>query len=227
MTKAKYCCFDVESTGIDVFNDRIVQLVISTADEAGNVLETWEWIINPGVEVPDGAADVHGFTTQYLIENGVAPDLALAEAYEVFQAHENLVWVAYNINYDVSILNAEFKRQLGSPYWERSVAPYGTLFDPLVVDRRKDKWRKGNRKLESVAPHYGIAFDPEAAHKADYDVEITARVAARVADKYGIPSNAEQSAWYDEWAEGLENYFRRTDPEAKVNRGWPVQKEEK
>lgn len=53
--------WDCETSGIDVFNDRIVQLFIGIADENGDLIERHEWLIDPGIEVPEGASDVHGF----------------------------------------------------------------------------------------------------------------------------------------------------------------------
>lgn len=225
MSEAKYLVFDTETTGIDVFNDRIVQLFIATADSEGNLLETWEWVIDPGVEVPEEASNVHGFTTEYLRENGQHPFTAFSEAVDVFTAHANLIWVAYNLGFDMSVMNSELERYGHTAFWyshyvlkEWDVA----LFDPLVVDRAKDKYRKGKRKLENVAAHYSVPFNPDEAHKADYDVKVTAKVAAAVAKQYGIPSNAEQAEMYKAWAENFESYLRRTDPDAVVDSDWPL-----
>lgn len=227
MSKEKYLVFDVESTGIDVFEDRIVQLVISRCDEDGNVLGTKEWIIDPGVEVPEGAADVHGFTTEFLQENGLAPDIAMNGALDEFEEGLDLglTFVAYNMNYDLSILDSEIRRIFGEQTFGSGIAETAVLLDPLVVDRAKDKYRKGKRTLEAVSGHYGVPFDPEAAHKADYDVEVTAKVAAKIEKKYGQPSTSEQAAWYASWAKGLQSYLRKKDPTAVVDGDWPLRKE--
>jgi DNA polymerase III, epsilon subunit and related 3''-5'' exonucleases len=221
MTEAKYLVFDTETTGIDVFNDRIVQLFIATADSEGNLLETWEWIINPGVEVPEEASNVHGFTTGYLRENGQNSNQALEEAWDVLYDHWGLTHVAYNLAFDLSILHYEFERN-GIDYFFGQPPRDMDMFDPLVVDRAKDKYRKGKRKLENVAAHYSVPFNPDEAHKADYDVKVTAKVAAAVAKQYGIPSNAEQAEMYKAWAENFESYLRRTDPDAVVDSDWPL-----
>lgn len=222
MSEAKYLVFDTETTGIDVFNDRIVQLFIATADAEGNLLETWEWIIDPGVEVPDEASNVHGFTTEYLRENGETPKTALHAAYRVFNTYEHLTWVAYNLSFDLSILDTELERHLDLHDFSFVVQREGSFFDPLVVDRAKDKYRKGKRKLENVAGHYGVPFNPDEAHKADYDVKITARVAAEVAKRYGIPSNAEQAEMHKAWGENFQSFLRRNDPDAVVDSDWPL-----
>lgn len=230
MSEPVYAVFDVESTGVDVFNDRIVQLVIATADANGNLLEKHEWLINPGVEVPEEAAKVHGFTTEYLAEYGVDPHKALWEVDQVINkavTQDRLTVVAFNLNFDLSILTAEMARHsLGSRYglWVADNAP---LLDPLVVDRKKDRYRKGKRTLEAMAGHYDIPFDNERAHEAGYDVEVTALVAAKIAGKYGVPSTKEQSEWYADWASNFQEYLRRSDPDAVVNGDWPVRKEGK
>lgn len=226
MTEAKYLVADAESTGIDVFNDRIVQWVISLADADGNLLETHEWIIDPGVEVPEEAAAVHGFTTEFLRENGMAPALALSEISSVLMANRHLTWVFFNANYDLSILDAEFRRHGITDRFGAYVAKHVRIFDPIVVDRARDKYRKGSRKLMHVADHYGVEYNEDDLHNAQADVALTAKVAARVAEKFGIPTNAEQSVYYREWAEGLEKYLRRGDPEAVVDRDWPLRLKE-
>ena len=226
MTKAEWVVFDTETSGTNVFEDRVVQCVVSLATSAGELLETHEWLIKPDISVPEEAAAVHGFDDAFLAEHGRDPKDALTEISEVLMANRHLVWVAFNINFDLSILDAEFRRYGVSDRFGKYVSRHVRLFDGLVVDRAKDKYRKGSRKLENVAAHYGVPFDPEAAHKADYDVEITAKVAARVAEKFGIPTNAEQKAWYADWAEGLERYLRKTDPEAVVDRDWPLRLKE-
>lgn len=221
MTTPKFLVFDTETTGIDVFNDRIVQLFIATADAGGNLLETWEWIIDPGVEVPEEASNVHGFTTEYLRGNGQDPLGALTAALDVFEEYGELTFVAYNLSFDLSILDNEMRRYEVIDSFGQYTAGY-LLFDPLVVDRAKDKFRKGNRKLETVAGHYGVPFNPDEAHKADYDVKITARVAAEVAKRYGIPSNAEQAKMHKAWAENFQSFLRRNDPDAVADSDWPL-----
>lgn len=218
----KLLVFDTETTGVDTDNDRIVQLFIAVCDGQGNFLDTWEWIINPGVDVPKEASDVHGFTTEYLRQNGRDPKEALKEAWNIFTDYPSLTWIAYNLSFDLSILDSELARHFGYTDFGTWAEESTKLFDPYLVDRVKDKYRKGARKLENLAEHYGVPFDPEAAHKADYDVLVTAKVAVAVARKYGVPSNQEQSEMYRKWATGLEEYFRKTDPDATVNKGWPL-----
>lgn len=222
MTEAKYFVFDTETTGIDVFEDRIVQFFGATADADGNLLETWEWFIDPGVTVPEGAAEVHGFTDEFLAENGIKPYPALEEIRQVILKNRDLILVAFNLNYDLSILDSEMKRHGVSDTLGTWIAENAKLVDGLVIDRFKDKYRKGKRNLETQAKHYGVEFNPEEAHSAVYDVEKTAQVTVKILEKFGTPTTEEQAQWQESWRSGFESYLRKTDPAAKVERGWPL-----
>lgn len=224
----KTLVFDTETTGIDVHNDRIVQLFIGIADENGDLIEKHEWLIDPGIEVPEGASDVHGFTTEFLQANGGDPEDVLQEAAGVFAQYSDIPWVVFNVNFDLSILYAEFTRHGIVSGWAETVL--GTwnvqLIDGLVIDRAKDRYRKGKRKLSNMADTYGIAYDPDALHDAGADVELTAKVTRAIVNKYGIPSNAEQAEMYRAWAVNLEQFLQRSDPAASVDKDWPIKLKE-
>lgn len=226
-----YLCVDTETTGVDVFNDRIVQLFVATADKHGNLIDTWEWIINPEVPVPKEASDVHGFTDEFLQEHGDDPAYVLRKALGVFREHHNLIWVAFNMSFDLSILDSEFKRHKITENFADGVSGHVNLFDPMVVDRAKDKYRKGKRTLEALAGHYGVPFDPDEAHNATVDTEATAKVAVKVAAKYGIPTTQEQSRMHQSWAAGITTYFAKQGKLEEdgspivVSGDWPYRKE--
>lgn len=225
MSKAVYAVWDSETTGIEVHKDRIVQWFMGTADEEGNLIDTWEWFIYPGVEVPPEASDIHGFTTEWLRENGRQPQEALCEIRQVFLDHLDLTHIAFNMAFDMTILDAEFKRHGISDNFGTFMADNVRLVDGLVIDRAKDRYRRGKRNLATQAKHYGVDYDPGELHNARADVELTARVTVKILEKFGVPTTREQKTWYADWAEGFQDYLRRTDPDAVVNGEWPLKTE--
>ena len=218
--------FDTETSGVDVLEDRIVQLYIGVYTKHGEPVQSFEWFINPGVEVPKEASDVHGFSNEFLKENGIDPAVALGQAIKVFRTYWKDVWVAYNLAFDLSILHAEMVRHGVADRFGPVVADKVRLFDPYVTDRHKDKYRKGPRKLVNVAEHYGLDFDPEALHDAGADCELTALVANAVFSRYGLPTNADQAAWYRQWATGFRDDLRKQgkaeDDVQGVSLQWPL-----
>ena len=228
-TKPTYLVWDVETTGVDALNDRIIQLVVATADAEGNILECGEWFINPDVPVPDEAAEVHGFSNEYLAENGRPAAEVFDEAIDVFREHHRLVQVAFNMNFDLTFLDTEFKRWGISETFGAGMASKARLYDCYVTDRACDKYRKGKRKLMNLADHYGVEYSEDELHNALADVTLTAKVAVAVRNKYGLPTNQQQADWHKAWAENFRDYLRRngkTEEEvAGVSGDWPLRKE--
>lgn len=230
MSEPVFLVLDCETTGVNTDTDRIVQLVIATADAEGNLLAHREWLIDPGVPIPEEASAVHGLTNEYLEANGEEPFDALLAAWEFFNEYGGLTWTAYNLSFDASILAAEMDRHGVESNFDYNFRKGENLFDALVVDRAKDRYRKGNRKLMTVAKHYGVDLDESKLHNAVYDVEITAKVAARVAKKYGIPSNEEQAEMHRAWAENFEiwlnNQRHENEEPVTIERSWPLRQKE-
>ena len=56
--------FDLETTGIDVATSRIVSAHVGLLNADGELVEQRSWLADPGVEIPAGAAAVHGITTE-------------------------------------------------------------------------------------------------------------------------------------------------------------------
>ena len=218
--------FDTETTGVNVHEDRIVQLFLGIYDDNGEVQEQWEWLMDPGIDIPTEASDIHGFTTE-MIRGKVPPsERVLREVRDVFLKYTNTPWSAFNLAFDLSILDAEFKRHGVTETFGTYARDNIALLDALVIDRAKDRYRKGRRTLEAMAGHYGIPFDSEQAHNASYDVAVTAKVTLAVTGKYGVPSTQEQTRWYFDWAKGFQDYLRREDPDATVNGDWPLKQKE-
>src|SRR4051812_32065764 len=56
--------FDLETTGIDVETSRIVSAHVGVLDATGTLVEMWDWLADPGVEIPPQASAVHGISTE-------------------------------------------------------------------------------------------------------------------------------------------------------------------
>ena len=56
--------FDLETTGVDVDTARLVSACVAILDPDGSVVARWDWLADPGIEIPAGASAVHGITTE-------------------------------------------------------------------------------------------------------------------------------------------------------------------
>ena len=57
------CFFDLETTGIDVGKDRIVEISIFKVFPNGNK-ESKTWLVNPTIPIPPQTTAVHGITDE-------------------------------------------------------------------------------------------------------------------------------------------------------------------
>lgn len=103
--------FDLETTGLNIDEDRIVQLAaikfFPGHERARDNIDKRNYLINPCIPIPEKASDVHGITTADV--EGLAPFDALAR--ELFDFFRECDWAGYNIiNFDVPLLLNEFDR---------------------------------------------------------------------------------------------------------------------
>jgi DNA polymerase-3 subunit epsilon len=218
--------FDLETTGVDVETARVVTACIAVLDAEGQVVQRWDWIADPGVEIPEAAADVHGITTERARAEGRPSELVIAEIAQTLRTLFGLgiPVVVYNAPYDLSLLDRECRRNELEPLVDP--AP---VVDPLVLDKQVDTYRKGKRTLEAAATHYGVVLDD--AHDAGADAIAAGRVAQALVlarpEELDIPIadlHGRQEIWYAEQARRFQDYIRRRkgDESFTASTAWPV-----
>ncbi|MFI7010018.1 exonuclease domain-containing protein [Streptomyces sp. NPDC050145] len=114
--------------------------------------------------------------------------------------------------------------------------------------RKRPSKDQGARQLVTLAQVYELPWDDDGAHGAAYDAVLAARVAYRIGTLAHMPRDdwperirtvrrprygdfaglslaelhARQIELAADQAAGLEAHFRKTDPEARVDRAWPL-----
>ena len=221
---AELAIFDLETTGIDVETSRIVTAHVGVLDAAGRVTEQWKWMADPGVEIPEGAAAIHGITTETARANGRPPREVIGEivaALDVLLV-SGLPLVIYNAPYDLTLLNREARRH--------RVRPLGDprpVIDPLVLDKAVDRYRPGKRTLTRASEVYGVELLD--AHDASADAIAAGRVAQELARRYAERLGDDvhelhdrQIRWCKAQSLGFQDYMRRTkDPDFSCDHQWP------
>ena len=218
--------FDLETTGVDVDTSRIVSACVAVLDASGDLVERWDWLADPGIDIPAGAAAIHGITTERARAEGRGAETVIAE---ITQALRTLIAleipiVVYNAPYDLTLLDRECRRHRLDV-----LAKTFPIIDPLVMDKAVDRYRKGKRTLEVTAERYGVTLDD--AHDAGSDAIAAGRVALSLARAY--PEQLDRSAaelhdlqvgWYADQAASFERYMRTSKGEESfvADREWPI-----
>ncbi len=231
---------DTETTGVNTDVDRIVEVAAVQIDPAGEVLQEWSTIVNPGIDIPTEAAVIHGISTTKAIAEGVPPADALARVtqiiYDATVAGEPVV--IFNARFDLPLLIVEAHRH------DVDFPLFAPVLDPYLIDRLVDreqskraaarresfKWRKGRRQLALVALHYGVELTADDAHAALPDAIAAGRVMRKIVEKY--PAVGDRSLAYlwlrqvrghEEDRERFVDYMRcNRDPNFDTPVGWPI-----
>ena len=210
--------FDLETTSANPIEARIVTSAMVRI-EGGNV-DPVELLADPGVEIPAQASEIHGITTEYAREHGRPHDEVLAETVERIRRgwSEGLTLIVFNAAYDLTVL-----RKLTGDF-----TVTGPVFDPYVIDRAKDPYRKGRRTLGSLCEHYRVRLDN--AHEATSDAVAAARVAWVQARKWPELVSMDtdelmenQAVWHHNSQTSLKRYFEGRGRDASdISTSWPM-----
>lgn len=217
--------FDLETTGVDVTTARIVTAFVGVLSADGALISSRSWLADPGVEIPAGAAAIHGVTTERARAEGRSASLVVREIVDELAARaaDGLPLVVYNAPYDLTLLKHEARRHHAGPF-----VPPTVVIDPLVIDKAVDRYRKGKRTLEAACAHYGVTLD--GAHDASVDAIGAGHVARAVIERYSseLPAtltelHAQQALWHQQQADSFESWMRASkDQNFTADRGWPI-----
>lgn len=217
--------FDLETTGPNPHEARIVTASIVLVDPDGLLRAHAEWLIDPGVEIPAEAAAVHGVTTEHARAHGMDATQGLTEIIDTLKdfMYHRVPIVAYNGVYDFTVLAAELTRRD-----MEELAVVGVI-DPYVLDKYADTYRKGKRTLTAACEHYEVVLDNAHTSQADSiaAVHVCQAIATKFPDKFNMPLEKlfnQQIRWKSDQAASFEQFLRRKNPQAVISRDWPVEK---
>ena len=99
--------FDIESTGLNVLKDRIIQLAVLKYPKDGSDPIEYNRLINPGIPISEEAMAVHGITPDMLRNKPTFQQISQ----EIFDFLNDADLAGYNSNrFDVPLLLEEFAR---------------------------------------------------------------------------------------------------------------------
>ncbi|WP_438945481.1 exonuclease domain-containing protein [Sediminibacterium sp.] len=169
---------DLETTGVNISNDRIVEIAIVKILTDGT-RQVKRKLINPQIPIPAGASDVHGITDEMVKD---APSFKQV-ANEIKQFIENCDLGGYNSNrFDIPMLIEEFLRA-GVPF---------SADGRKLVDVQKVFHMMEQRTLGAAYKFY-CNKTLEGAHSAEVDATATWEVLEAQIEKYPQIGNTVES----------------------------------
>ena len=168
------CFFDLETTGIDITKDRIVEISILKVYPNGNK-ESKTWLVNPTIPIPKAASDVHGITDERVASEPTFKELAK----QIHNMIKDSDLAGYNSDrFDIPLLAEEMLRaEVDFDLGNRVSVDVQTIF------------HKMEQRTLSAAYKFYCGKDLIDAHTASADTNATYEILKAQLDRYDSLEN--------------------------------------
>lgn len=160
--QTKYIVFDLETTGISVNNDEVIEIsALKVLD--GQVVDEFSTLVNPGRPIPYAASRVNGITDDMVADMPTFEDV-LEEFFEFIQSD---ILIGHNIHtFDMKFIYRDSLKYF-------SMIPDNDYVDTLYMSRNCLPDLK-HHSLSDLATYYSIST--EGAHRALNDCMMNQKI---------------------------------------------------
>lgn len=170
LKKAEFICLDCEFTGLDLENDRIIEIAAARFTFDG-IIEEYDQLVNPNYPIGKEAMKVHNISEE-MVKNAPLIKDVLPDFFKFVGNHRI---VGHMIGGDITMLTNEAKR--------------AGISCPLRIENCIDTLRLArhygdspNNSLATLANHFNVEFIK--THRALDDVTINITVFKRLVERY-------------------------------------------
>lgn len=168
------CFFDLETTGVEVAKDRIVEISIFKVYPNGNK-ESKTWLVNPTIPIPPQTTAVHGITNEKVANEPTFKELAS----QIYNMIKDSDLAGFNSDrFDIPLLAEELLRaEVDFDMKNRVSVDVQTIF------------HKMEERTLSAAYKFYCGENLENAHSAEADTMATYEILKAQLDRYDILEN--------------------------------------
>ena len=167
--------FDLETTGVNIVTDKIVEISILKVFPNGNK-ESKTWLVNPEMEIPQESINVHGITNEKVVSEPTFKELAS----EVNEMILDADLAGFNSNrFDIPLLAEELMR-VGIEFDMKN----RKAIDVQVIFHKKEQ------RTLSAGYQFYCGKELEGAHGAEADTNATYEILLAQLDKYNDIENS-------------------------------------
>lgn len=185
---ARLAGLDLETSGKDPHEAFIVSYCVALTG-GGHDLWVRDVVLSPGDrDIPAEASAVHHITTEHAREYGLdhRESVDSVASFVAGALAKGIPVVAHNAAYDLSVIEAECRREELPTIAERLGGSLVPVIDSMVLDkhcapfRRRVSEDQGPYQLRTTSEMYGLGWDEDLAHGSRYDAMQALQSAIRI-----------------------------------------------
>jgi DNA polymerase-3 subunit epsilon len=167
--KRPICFFDIESTGVSVVKDRIVEISVLKVYPNGTH-ESRTWLVNPEMPIPEVTTAIHGITNEKVANEPTFKELGK----KVHEMIKDADLAGYNSNkFDIPMLAEEFLRaEIEFDFSKKKAVDVQNIF------------HKKEQRTLSAAYRFYCDQNLEDAHTAEADTKATYEILKAQLERY-------------------------------------------
>lgn len=168
-----YVVFDLETTGFNAGGaDSIIEIgAVKICN--GEIIDQFDELINPGRKLPEKIIELTHITDD-MLDGKMNEEEGVRKFIEWIGA-SNVPMVAHNAKFDVSFIEMAYQKYNLGEF-------KNPVIDTLELSRALDTG-EARHGLSAITKRYGVVFEEDAHHRANYDAEGTALVLHKMLKK--------------------------------------------
>jgi DNA polymerase III subunit epsilon len=158
INKDHFVCLDCESTGLDLENDRIIE-VAAVKFTYETILDSYETLVNPGIDIPQESQVIHNISNEMVFQKPSIKEILPS----LLKFIGTNIIVGHGIKFDIDLISKEARRANIECTIQSNI-----FIDTLRLARLYGECPANS--LEKLREHFNIPA--EGAHRAMNDVKV-------------------------------------------------------
>lgn len=162
----KYIVIDIETSGLDYKNNKIIEVAAVLTNTRGKIIDTYQSLIKQNIKLPKEITDLTGIMTED-IENAKEEKDVLEEFIKFIGNYDV---VGYNVNFDINFINYYLNKNALKSLENK-------VYDLKDYVKREKLFMK-NYRLQTALKEYAI--EKTVKHRALEDAYVTTELSTKV-----------------------------------------------
>lgn len=162
----KYIVIDIETSGLDYKNHKIIEVAAVLTNTRGKIIDTYQSLIKQNIKLPKEISDLTGIMTEDIANAKEEKDVL--EEFIKFIGNYDVV--GYNVNFDINFINYYLNKNVLKSIENK-------VYDLKDYVKREKLFMK-NYRLQTALKEYAI--EKTVKHRALEDAYVTTELSMKV-----------------------------------------------